>query len=139
MGANGEIELFKIEFNFPEDDWYVASNQFVSMYTRTYVQFNTIRYVTFQLSSNRSVSIKIINNEGVILANLKNTMERKKQHAIKENIFKYKKDVWGTIFWGGSIFSINAKKSTCFLNSFRWICVFYTFYSSVYKGYFLMC
>ena len=92
-GGNGEIELFKIEFNFPEDDSYVASNQFVSMYTITYVQFNTIRYVTFQLSSNRSVSIKIINNEGVILANLKNTMERKKQHAIKENIFKYKQDI----------------------------------------------
>ena len=49
----------------------------VSMYTITYVQFNTIRYVTFQSSSNRSVSIKIINNEGVILANLNNTMERK--------------------------------------------------------------
>ena len=43
MGAIGEIELFKIEFNFPEDDLYVASNQFVSMYTITYVQFNTIR------------------------------------------------------------------------------------------------
>ena len=77
MGSIGEIELFKIEFNFPEDDWYVASNQFVSMYTITYVQFNTIRYVTFQSSSNRSVHIKFINNEGVTLASLKNTMETK--------------------------------------------------------------
>ena len=93
----GKIELFK--------EWHLSALQTISV---------------------RSLYIKIINYRDSISANLNNTMQTK-QHAMKKRTFiqietRFTRDY----FCDGRILCRKCSKSSIFVNSISWNCIFYS-------------